>query len=606
MRLTILALFFSAVTYGQINQNSIARQIGWGPNLPATCSPSVGQVFFKVTAGPAGTPYYCSAPNTWTLWGAGNPGAGYGPATSTTSLTIGTGAKTLSVQSGLAYTAGAQVLISYTTAPASDNMYGTVTSYSGTTLVVNITTVTGSGTFATWTVNVAGVPGPTGATGMTGPTGMTGMTGPTGMTGSTGATGPGYIATSATSLAIATGSTSFTTQSGLAYVAGSLSYATICSSAAPTACFFGPVTSYSGTTLVVNVTSTSGTGTHTDWLITVAGPTGATGPQGNPGNSASGTASAAATTLTVTHNFGTTTHAFGGCIDGTTGAFVDPSVISLGLNSDTITFGTGSGLLHSTTCYVTTGGAGGGSSTFTLANAGTTGTTVNTLTKATAGTAVIATTADTNGIIGITTSGAGTSGNATITPVGSAPCVFDGGTTANDYVVESTVTGGDCSDSGSIAPVGVQVIGRVWSTNASAGTYTINIFPPSTPPFIGGSGILCSGSGLGVTCTFNTAILPTHAVIQSGAETYAVSSNGTTTYTASLSATAVLLVYTTGQSFLLNVDTTCASSCSLNINGLGAKTITKKDGSTAPGGALVAAQAQFVWYDGTVFRLMYF
>jgi hypothetical protein len=36
------------------------------------------------------------------------------------------------------------------------------------------------------------------------------------------------------------------------------------------------------------------------------------------------------------------------------------------------------------------------------------------------------------------------------------------------------------------------------------------------------------------------------------------------------------------------------------------KSIKKKDGVTDPAGSLVAGQAQLVWYDGTVIRLMYF
>jgi hypothetical protein len=63
--------------------------------------------------------------------------------------------------------------------------------------------------------------------------------------------------------------------------------------------------------------------------------------------------------------------------------------------------------------------------------------------------------------------------------------------------------------------------------------------------------------------------------------------------------------YSVGQVFLLKVDTTCANTCSLDIDTLGVITITQKDGATAPEGALVAGQAQFVWYDGTVMRLMY-
>ncbi len=106
-----------------------------------------------------------------------------------------------------------------------------------------------------------------------------------------GTPGPGYTATSVTSLGIATGSTTFTTQSGLAYVPGVLSFATICSSGAPTACFFGDITSYSGSTLVVDVTATNGSGTHTDWLISASGaigPTGATGSLASCGSQTTG------------------------------------------------------------------------------------------------------------------------------------------------------------------------------------------------------------------------------------------------------------------------------------------------------------------------------
>jgi hypothetical protein len=77
-------------------------------------------------------------------------------------------------------------------------MTGTVTSYNSATgaFVANITSVTGSGTYSTWSVNLnaaSGPAGPTGATGATGAastvTGPTGWTGPTGATGATGAAG---------------------------------------------------------------------------------------------------------------------------------------------------------------------------------------------------------------------------------------------------------------------------------------------------------------------------------------------------------------------------------------------------------------------------------
>jgi hypothetical protein len=66
-----------------------------------------------------------------------------------------------------------------------------------------------------------------------------------------------------------------------------------------------------------------------------------------------------------------------------------------------------------------------------------------------------------------------------------------------------------------------------------------------------------------------------------------------------------LTAYGAGQIFLLNVDTTCATSCTVNIDGNGAETITQPNGSTAPTGALIAGQAQLIWFDGTVMRLMY-
>src|SRR6185437_14107454 len=61
---------------------------------------------------------------------------------------------------------------------------------------------------------------------------------------------------------------------------------------------------------------------------------------------------------------------------------------------------------------------------------------------------------DTGGAIGICVSGCGGSGNAQI----------------------STITAGDCHDAGNAFPSAGQVIGRVLSTNASAGTYSVTLF----------------------------------------------------------------------------------------------------------------------------------
>lgn len=73
---------------------------------------------------------------------------------STTSNTIGTGSKTFTLTTtARSYTAG-QSLVIYSTANAANRMVGTVTSYtSGTnTLVVNVTSVVGSGTFTDWEI----------------------------------------------------------------------------------------------------------------------------------------------------------------------------------------------------------------------------------------------------------------------------------------------------------------------------------------------------------------------------------------------------------------------------------------------------------------------
>jgi hypothetical protein len=77
-------------------------------------------------------------------------------ATSTTSLTVGTGSKTLTVQAGKLYQIGQFVIIAYTTTPA-NFMYGQVTAYNSVTgsLTVNVSAIGGSGTQTAWSVGLA-------------------------------------------------------------------------------------------------------------------------------------------------------------------------------------------------------------------------------------------------------------------------------------------------------------------------------------------------------------------------------------------------------------------------------------------------------------------
>lgn len=76
---------------------------------------------------------------------------------STSTLTIATGAQTLTTQTGLTYSASSPVDI-VAASNIADYMLGTVTSYTSATgvLVVNITSVGGSGTFSSWNVGVQG------------------------------------------------------------------------------------------------------------------------------------------------------------------------------------------------------------------------------------------------------------------------------------------------------------------------------------------------------------------------------------------------------------------------------------------------------------------
>lgn len=84
---------------------------------------------------------------------------------STTSLAIGTGSKVFTVASGLSLNAGQFILIASDAAPSTNYMWGTIASYSGTTLTVTVAATGGSGTLADWTMYLTGERGATGATG---------------------------------------------------------------------------------------------------------------------------------------------------------------------------------------------------------------------------------------------------------------------------------------------------------------------------------------------------------------------------------------------------------------------------------------------------------
>lgn len=85
---------------------------------------------------------------------------------STTSLSLGNGTKTLTIGTGLSYSTQQDIIIAN---DATHHMHATVTSYNSSTgeLVADVAQHTGSGTFASWTVNVGGIAAgviPTGGT----------------------------------------------------------------------------------------------------------------------------------------------------------------------------------------------------------------------------------------------------------------------------------------------------------------------------------------------------------------------------------------------------------------------------------------------------------
>lgn len=127
-------------------------------------------------------------------------------------------------------------------------------------------------------------------------------------------------------------------------------------------------------------------------------------------------------------------------------------------------------------------------------NDASTGTTLNKLVKIKAGSspvsAVITSAADTFGAFGICIQNCGTTGTGVFQQNGLVSCVFDGGITAGHAVQLSASVPGDCTDGGSANPTGGgEVVGIVDSpTNASAGTYVVNLFTPDIVSGNGGGG----------------------------------------------------------------------------------------------------------------------
>lgn len=172
----------------------------------------------------------------------------------------------------------------------------------------------------------------------------------------------------------------------------------------------------------------------------------------------------------------------------------------------------------------------------------------------------------------------------------------------------------DCSGAGALIQK-INTDGTVSCGSITAGnTFAIQVGASAIGTetalnLIAGSGIswvcLDNPSNNRVDCTANMGgVNLTIAVAQAGTPTLCKSANGTFAYTCSLAGSSALTVYTPGMRIFLWPDVTCSASCMLNINSLGNINIKRADGSTDPGGVLVGGRPQWIWYDGTIWRLV--
>ena len=121
----------------------------------------------------------------------GTEGKGYQTLNSTSSVIAGTGSKTFIVDvpaESSAYGVGALVVVRSPGNPV--QMNAAITAFSGNTMVVSVGSLSGSGKYSTWTIQLSGARGDTGATGPMGPTGPQGDQGLQGLQGDTGPQGP--------------------------------------------------------------------------------------------------------------------------------------------------------------------------------------------------------------------------------------------------------------------------------------------------------------------------------------------------------------------------------------------------------------------------------
>lgn len=163
--------------------------------------------------------------------------------------------------------------------------------------------------------------------------------------------------------------------------------------------------------------------------------------------------------------------------------------------------------------------------------------------------------------------------------------------------------------------LGIAALHAQTTTSAASAAGSINVQVDGQPVGTERTLNLIPGNGIMHACvdnraasrvdckpSYNTALIATHDTVHSN-ENYCFSANGTVGYTCRMRYK-TLSGYSAGMTFLLVVDVPCNSACNLNIDRAGTVSIKMIDGTTDPRGALIAGQPQWIFYDGSVFRLM--
>jgi hypothetical protein len=231
------------------------------------------------SSGLSGDRFKTTSTTTYTLQAPGNPG-------------------TLTVDPGLAYTVAQSIIIAY---DANNHNEAEVTSYNSITGVINFVTftLTGSGTYSSWFVNIDGASGGDGSSGSSGTSGTSATAGTSGTTGTSGSSGTsgttgtsGSSGTSGTSATNGTGGTSGTSgSSGTSGTTGTSGTSATSGTSGTSAT--------SGTTGTSGTSGGTGTGgtSGTSGSSATSGTSGTSGVNGAPG--AGGTSGTSGTSVAV-------------------------------------------------------------------------------------------------------------------------------------------------------------------------------------------------------------------------------------------------------------------------------------------------------------------